>query len=302
MTTKIGEEVKSKRLKSGLTQSQLAENICTQATISNLENGASVPTISILLKLAKRLNIEFSNIYDYTLNNENKNNPIFKEVRELCSKVKHKEALELLETRIKFDELETIYDRKLYYYFMGITSLMSKKNSNDSIYYFNQVLDSEVERSIDFLDVSATNGIGIAYDLQNESDKALTYFDRSLDQLDELFTLIDTINESPEIAKIYYNTAKFYSKIGEYSKSVNLCNLGIRLLKNEGLSYYLDFLTYEKAFNLMKLGKKEESIRSYLHALAFVDFNDNQVIVDIIRKDVKDFSIEGYFGGLKNDS
>ncbi|MDZ5760631.1 hypothetical protein RAK27_18480 [Carnobacterium maltaromaticum] len=108
------------------------------------------------------------------------------------------------------------------------------------------------------LDVSATNGIGIAYDLQNESDKALTYFDRSLDQLDELFTLIDTINESLEIAKIYYNTAKFYSKIGEYSKSVNLCNLRIRLLKNEGLSYYLDFLTYEKAFNSMKLGEKEK--------------------------------------------
>ena len=64
MTTKIGEEVKSKRLNRGLTQSQLAEDICTQATISNLENGASVPTISILLKLAERLNIEFSNIYD----------------------------------------------------------------------------------------------------------------------------------------------------------------------------------------------------------------------------------------------
>jgi hypothetical protein len=65
--------------------------------------------------------------------------------------------------------------------------------------------------------------------------------------------------------------------------------------------YYLDFLTYEKAFNLMKLGKKEESIRFYLHALAFADFNDNQVIVDIIRKDVKDFGIEVYFGGLIND-
>ena len=51
----------------------------------------------------------------------------------------------------------------------------------------------------------------------------------------------------------------------------------------------------------MKLGKKEESIRFYLHALAFADFNDNQVIVDIIRKDVKDFGIEVYFGGLIND-
>lgn len=291
MTTKIGEEVKSKRLKRGLTQKELAENICTQATISNLENGASVPTISILLKLAERLNIEFNSIYDYALDAEHKNNPVFKEVRELCSKVRHKEAFELLESSIKKEELETIYDWKLYYYFMGITSLMGKESPTDAIYYFNQVLDSEIERSIDFLHVSATNGIGIAYDLQNEYDKALTYFERSLEQLDELFTLIDTINESPEIAKIYYNTAKFYSKIGDYSKSMNLCNLGIRLLKNEGLAYYVDFLTYEKAFNLMKLGKKDEAIKSYLHALAFADFNGNQVIVDIIKKDAVGFDI-----------
>ncbi len=59
---------------------------------------------------------------------------------------------------------------------MGITSLMGKESPTAAIYYFNQVLDSEVEKSIDFLDISATNGIGIAYDLQNESDKALTYF------------------------------------------------------------------------------------------------------------------------------
>lgn len=58
--------------------------------------------------------------------------------------------------------------------------------------------------------------------MQNENDKALTYFDRSLEQLDELFTLIDTINNSPEIAKIYYNPAKFYSEIGEYNKAVNI--------------------------------------------------------------------------------
>lgn len=64
MATKFGEEIKKKRLEKGLTQKELSENICTQATVSNLENGASVPTISILLKLADRLNIEFSDISD----------------------------------------------------------------------------------------------------------------------------------------------------------------------------------------------------------------------------------------------
>ncbi|MDZ5759650.1 hypothetical protein RAK27_13390 [Carnobacterium maltaromaticum] len=60
--------------------------------------------------------------------------------------------------------------------------------------------------------------------MQNENDKSLTYFEQFLEQLDELFKLIDTINNSPEIAKMYYNSAKFYFEIGEYNKAVNLFN------------------------------------------------------------------------------
>lgn len=294
MTTKFGEEIKKKRLEKGLTQKELAENICTQATVSNLENGASVPTISILLKLADKLNIEFADIYDYTIESENEYNQIFKEVRELCSKVKHKEAYNLLKSRVDSDKIDTIYDKKLYYYFMGITSLMGQENSSDAIYYFNLVLTSETETSLDFLDVSATNGIGIAYYMQKENEKALTYFEKSLEQLDELFTLIDTIKDSQEIAKIYYNTAKFYSEIGKYSKALNLTNLGIKLLKNERLGYYLDLLLYEKAFNLMKLGKKEESEKFYLFAMVMADFNDNKFAIDTIKSDIIEYSIEEY--------
>ncbi|MFS7398058.1 helix-turn-helix domain-containing protein [Carnobacterium maltaromaticum] len=294
MTTKFGEEIKKKRLEKGLTQKELSENICTQATVSNLENGASVPTISILLKLADRLNMEFADIYEYTVESKDGYNQTFKKVRELCSKVKHKEAYEFLTSSIDFDKIDTIYDRKQYCYFMGITSLMGQENPSDAIYYFNLVLTSESDTSLDFLDVSATNGIGIAYYIQKENEKALTYFEKSLEQLDELFTLIDTIKESQEIAKIYYNTAKFYSEIGEYSKALNLAELGIKLLKNENLGYNLDLLLYEKAFNLMKLGEKEESEKFYLFAMVMADFNNNIFALDTIKSDIVEYGIEEY--------
>lgn len=294
MTTKIGEEVKKRRLQKGLTQSELSENICTQATVSNLENGASVPTVSILLKLADKLDIELNNILEYAIEKDYGYNQIFKEVRDLCGKALHKDAYKLLKENIVLDKLETIYEAKLYYYYMGITSLMGMRNPQDVIYYFNQVLGSESEKSIDFLDVSAMNGIGIAYFMQHENEKALTYFEKSLEQLDELFALIDTINNSPEIAKIYYNSAKFYSEIGEYTKALNLCNLGINLLKNEGLAYHLDLLVYEKAFNLMKLGKKETSERFYLHAMVMAQTNENDLLINTIIDDVSKYKIKEY--------
>ena len=276
MTTSLGELIKFNRTAKGLTQSNLAEGICTQATISNLESKSSLPTISILLQISDKLNIEFDDIYEYTLENTNDYNRIFRQVRELCGKRKHEEAYNLIEKEIKFDMLETIYDIKQYYYYMGITSLVGFNRISDGIYYFNQALAAESQNSIDFLDVLSLNGIGIAYFRDNENDEASTYFEQSIEQLDELSSLIDTMKDSLEISKIYYNTALFYSKIGKHNKAVNLCSLGIQLLKNENLTYYLEYLLYEKAFNLMKLNKLKESEKYYLYALVIADLNDNQ--------------------------
>ncbi|WP_257963570.1 helix-turn-helix domain-containing protein [Carnobacterium maltaromaticum] len=129
----------------------MAENICTQSTISNLENKDRIPTMSILLKLADRLDIELDAILEYALDRELGHNQVFKEVRELCSKTLHEEAYQLLKSGIEFDKLETIYEVKIYYYYMGITSLMRNEALSDVIYYFNLVLSSESEKALIFL-------------------------------------------------------------------------------------------------------------------------------------------------------
>lgn len=300
MTTQIGEIIKEKRLLQGLTQSELADDICTQAAISNLENKGSLPTTSILLKVTDRLNIELNEIYEYSLSNQNGYNRILKKIRTLCSTQRHKEANDLLISTIDFSKLDTIYEIKQYYYFMGISGLIAYENTSDAIYYFNQALASESGNTLDFLDASATNGIGIAYDIANEDDKALTYYEKSLEQLDELLTIIDTINNSPEIPKIYFNTAKFYSKIGEYNKAVNLCSLGIQLLQNEDLNYYLEYLLYEKGFNLMKLQKNKEAEKNYLYALVIADIHKNDYLLDVIKNDLERYDIQEYKYREKN--
>ncbi|WP_010050255.1 helix-turn-helix transcriptional regulator [Carnobacterium maltaromaticum] len=294
MTTQIGEVIKRNRLEEGLTQAELAEGICTQATISNLENKGSLPTTSILLKITDRLKIEFNEIYEYSLNTHNGYNKVFKEIRKLCSKRGHKEAYDLLINSIDFNKLDTIYEIKQFYYFKGISVLVAYENTSDAIYYFNQALASESGNSLDFLDVSATNGIGIAYDIANEDDKAQTYYEKSLEQLDELLTIIDTINNSPEIAKIYYNTAMFYSKIGKYNKAVNLCSLGIQLLQDEDLTYYLEYLLYEKGFNLLKLKKTEEAEKFYLYAFVMADIHKNYLLLDVIKENIEKYNIKEY--------
>ncbi len=53
----IGELIKSERKKRGLTQADLADDLCTIATLSRIENGLHVPKADVLFGLLERLEI-----------------------------------------------------------------------------------------------------------------------------------------------------------------------------------------------------------------------------------------------------
>lgn len=112
----LGIKIKNKRLLKNLTQAELAYEICTQATISNLESNGNVPTLNILLALAKRLSIEISelseiiNISDYIKKEEKWNTKVLNRLRMLCSKLKYQEAYDLLLNELKFDELKDRFE------------------------------------------------------------------------------------------------------------------------------------------------------------------------------------------------
>ncbi|MFS7422456.1 helix-turn-helix domain-containing protein [Carnobacterium maltaromaticum] len=292
MTGQIGAKIKSKRLAKKLTQAELAADICTQATISNLENKDRLPTISVLLKITDRLDMEFSEVYTYTSGKSANHTQIYQKIRDLCRIQKHQEAYDLITTTIQLDQLETNSDIKRYYYYLGITGVIGYGKISDGIYYFNQALSKKENEQIDYLDISALNGLAIAYDINNEDDKALNYYQQSLTKLEGLPLLIESIKDKIEIAKVYYNTAKFYSKIEDYYKAVELCTLGIKILRNQNLTYYLDYLLYEKGFNLMHIKKIDEAEKYYLYALILADIHKNQHILDVITNDVKLYRIK----------
>lgn len=58
----LGAKLKNARIAKGLSQKELAEGICTQATISQMENHNKVPTMSIFVDICKRLEISQAEI------------------------------------------------------------------------------------------------------------------------------------------------------------------------------------------------------------------------------------------------
>lgn len=296
----LGIKIKNKRLLKNLTQAELAYEICTQATISNLESNGNVPTLNILLAIAKRLGIEISelseiiNISDYIKKEEKWNTQVLNRLRMLCSKLKYQEAYDLLLTELKFDELKDRFELRQYYYYKGITSLLAKENFADAHFNFNLALSTGEQRELDLFDVLSTNGIAMAYFLDSEIDKARTYFDKALLQLNQLMDYLNLNQESLEIIKIYYNTAKFHSSVKEYQKAIELCTLGIALQKQQNMNFELDKLYYEKGFNLYQLGRKKEAEEYYYYAAALAKMDNHDLILEVIKKNMKEFDLKVY--------
>lgn len=286
----LGEKIKKIRLEKGLTQAELAEGICTQASISNLEKNASVPSLLILLEIGNRLNIEFSELSEYAVEQASPAVTVFKKVQNLRSQFKLKEAYSLVQ-ELDVNDLKTNHEKKQYYYYLGITSLLGYNKISDATYNFNLGLNLETETHLEFLDILITNGIGLAYFMESEHEKALTYFEKSLILLDGFLEQTDSSIENGEVLKVYFTSAKFYSEIGNYNKALSLCELSIALQKKLNMNYELDRLYYEKAFNLIQLGERKGGKEYYYYASVLSKLSDNDVLSKVIKKDMATFDL-----------
>ena len=262
MTVRVaGEKIKTARKKKKLSQAELAKGICTQATISNIENKNVCDSLDIFSSVCLRLDLQ---------------------VEELCFYFKHDEAYDLLKDYP--DDIESsnrILETKFFYY-KGITSLLGKKNNSEALFYLHR--GSEISRDINIYNILSMNAIGILYELEDDIEKAKVYYDKSLQLLSEF-----KLDYPLEQCRIYYNTAKFYSLIKDYAKSIELSDKGIEINRTHSSIYSLDCLLYEKAFNKQMLGL--DAVEDYRIAYYFTRFFENKKLLTYIEKDMQEFNI-----------
>ena len=286
----LGDAIKSGRLKRNMTQQELAEGICTQATISNIEKAGKLPAINLLLAIADRLDIEIEEFYYLIGENTTENGKIMKKVKLLCSQSRHQDAVILLK-EINEVELESVSEKKEFYYYKGITSLIASNNFSDALFYFNLSNDIHEEGYTSIYDVLALSGISIVYSMHEEDDKALVYTDRTLQLLDEFVAEGYEKKDTNDIVRIYFNSAKIYSKTKKYEKAVSLSSMGISLQQLNDSMNGLEHLMYEKAYNLQQLEQVVEAEKFYFYAAAMAMINKNSKMSKTISSDMEVYKV-----------
>lgn len=270
-----GALLKEYRKKKGLTQVQLAEGICEQATVSNIENKNMSPGINILSVLCKKLNVEISDILVET--EEDKIRKKLSEIQSLNAVSKYKESYEILQTVDQKKVSNSDLLNQILFY-QGLLDHLYAKKEDAALFYFNQVLEQTTETDIHHLQAAAN--VAMIYLAKGELDFAKVYVERTLKILN------DTDFDNLMVCAVYYNIATYYSKIENYEKAIQLCEKGIEYNKKHKSTHSLEYLLYEIAFCHKQLGE-DDYLERYMDAKKVACFNGNDHAVKVIENDLK---------------
>lgn len=285
----LGLFIKNTRKAKGFTQAEFAEGICIQATISNLESNKGMPSVQTLVALANRLNIDFNDLVKF-LPSKNVKRELFLETRELLRKQDYVELKKALMKIKNPDDLTTI-EAQEYRYLMGMVALYLEKDYDEALYQFNVGLHEGSKQTTRMIVTLTLNGIGMAYFLNNEVEKATIYIKNAVSQLDEMMSEnLKQVNLNDSV-QIYSTAAMYYSCMKDYAKATSLYNKVSFLQKKETKLYGVDTIYYERGINFAKVGALSQAKKMFFIGLGLAEMNTNKVLINQILDAAKEFKL-----------
>lgn len=275
-----GKQIKEARKRKKLSQAALAQGICTQATISNVESKNCCDSLIIFSAICARLDLQVDDCIE--LSSEKRLHQLLDQVEKKCSLNLYQEGYKLLHNyQLDGTESDKILFAK-YHYYKGITALLGPENMEDALFHLHLVGDYDKKVGLYF--ILSLNAFGIYYVLSEELNHAKIYYDRIIGLLDSY-----TGDFFPSAYRVFFNASKFYSLVEDYPKSVLLAEQGIQLNKDQNTIFYLDFLYYELAFNKMML--KQSAIKEYKIAYYLTEHLGNEHLNQVILEDEKRYQL-----------
>lgn len=228
-----GDVLKQIRRKRGLSQTALAEGICTQATISLMEKQNRLPKMDILTAICERLNIPSERIVE---NEVSGINDTFNQAVELLIAHEYEQAEEVLGS-IHVKDLSSDFDKQRYYYLLGMVQVETGK-IDDAIFNFELVLTQFATTSANIYLAMTTAGMAKAYLKRDDRDRAVRLTNRSIKLIDNK-KLIGSLHQW---ASINDQIANLYLQLGQYDKAIEIAKRGIELCRKHDSLFLLDEL------------------------------------------------------------
>ncbi len=245
-----GDVLKQIRRKRGLSQTALAEGICTQATISLMEKQNRLPKMDILTAICERLNIQPDRIVE---NEVSSINDTFNQIIDALTDREYDLAKQLI-SKISIKSLNSDFDKQRYYYLLGMVQI-SQDQIDDAIFNFELVLTQFATTSANIYLAMTTAGMALAYLKRDDHERAVRLTDRAVKLIDNK-KLIGGLHQW---ASINCQIAELYWRLGEPEKALASAQRGIQLCRDRDSLFILDQLYLYVGRAYIAMGEKEKA-------------------------------------------
>ena len=245
-----GDVLKQILRKRGLSQTTLAEGICTQATISLMEKQNRLPKMDILTAICERLNIQPDQIVE---NEVSSVNDTFNQIIDVLTDQEYDLAKQLI-SKISIKSLNSDFDKQRYYYLLGMVQI-SQDQIDDAIFNFELVLTQFATTSANIYLAMTTAGMALAYLKRDDHERAVRLTDRAVKLIDNK-KLIGGLHQW---ASINCQIAELYWRLGEPEKALASAQRGIQLCRDRDSLFILDQLYLYVGRAYIAMGEKEKA-------------------------------------------
>lgn len=263
------------RKTSGLSQNELAEGICTQATLSRFENNGHVPNLKILIQLCNRLNLPLGELFPkvgvkHTETIEKMNQAEF-----FLITSEFDQAAELLQTI----DLKEIDDNSLilrYYYLRGFVMIFNNQPVMDILFSFDQILLEEPTDELAIFRLLAYTGTGMVYAREGDSQKAEFYFNKVQEKIYSYPT--QEMSDTWRVLNIVFQCGVFYAEMNELEISNALLDYAVSICSDNHVTYYLARAALQRAKNAIVEGEPKQKLLERIYdARAYSKINRNTI-------------------------
>lgn len=267
------------RKASGLSQNELSDGICTQATLSRFENNSQVPSLKILMKLCNRLNVPLGELFPKV---GVKHSEIIEKMNqaEFYLITSEYELAAALLDAIAVNELaaEPLLARR-FHYLKGFVMIAQQAPVIDILFMFDQILVEEETNESEIFNLLAFTGIGMTYARENDLEKAEFYFQKVLERIYQYPA--KSTEDTWRVLNIVFQSGVFFSRLGELEIGNALLQHAVIICSDNHVTYYLARAAIQLAENaIIQKEPKANILESIYDARAYSKINRNTIALE----------------------
>lgn len=235
----LGSVIYDKRRSLNLTQSDLANGLCNQNTISKMEKHNMTPQMDVLIKICQRLDLSLNDIFsEFSSDTKSEQTFVLNDIeRDVLL-----DDLDSVEDKLALvqDELKA-KDRAQYDFIMGIVEFRTS-NFELSSFHFDKVLRETKADDDNIYTLMSYLFKGKIYYCQEHFDEADYYLNLISSSLKENFN----VNNASGLEIIFLSKmlGKAYLEIKQFESARAVSERGLKFANDYHLSYFIDDLNY----------------------------------------------------------